>query len=145
MVADGDEKPAARLEQLVQLLRKVTGAEVPIDGGWARSPAGCGIGCFVLPGEHRDDPGEIETLVWRSWAMDPSNSPAKTCIEAFVDCMRAAGAVPNKLDKARIGALLAVRNPDDPRLGAGAQARVFDLDSSVLARLRDFLKGFSAR
>ncbi|MCC6781213.1 MAG: hypothetical protein IT457_00095 [Planctomycetes bacterium] len=145
VVADGDEEPAARLERLVHLLRKATGAEVPTAGGWARSPSGCWIGCFVLPGEQRDDPGEIETLVWRSWARDPVNAHAKACIESFVDCMRAVGAVPKKLDKVRIGALLAVRNPDDPRLGAGAQARVFDLGSNVLTRLRDFLKGFSAR
>jgi hypothetical protein len=45
-------------------------------------------------------------------------------------------------DKGLIGALLALKNDEDPRLGPGARANVFDLNSPHLQPLRQFLAGF---
>jgi hypothetical protein len=95
---------------------------------------------FVVPGGAA--PGEIETLVWRSWGSDPANRAQKTCIENYVACMANQGARAHSSDKGLIGALLAIRSDDDPRLGPGARTNVFDLTRPELQDLRDFLAQF---
>jgi hypothetical protein len=49
---------------------------------------------------------------------------------------------PQSPDKGLIGALLALKNDEDPRLGPGARAKVFDLNSPHLQPLRQFLTDF---
>jgi hypothetical protein len=47
------------------------------------------------------------------------------------------------LMKGLIGALLAVKSDEDPRLGPGARENVFDLARPELTKLREFLSGFA--
>ena len=98
------------------------------------------MGLYVVPSDGVS--GELETLVWKSWSAADENKTAKQCIEAFKECMSQSGIVPKSPDKALIGALLSIRHDDDPRLGPGARAGVFDLDSPELCHLRNFLLGF---
>lgn len=86
--------------------------------------------------------GEIETLVWRAWAADEANADARKCIETFTDCMRTTGHSARSPDKGLLAALLAIRHGEDPRLGPGARANVFDFASPDFAALRDFLGAF---
>jgi hypothetical protein len=53
--------------------------------------------------------------------------------------MQRHGATLKSPDKVRIGAMLAVHNEDDPRLGPGARRRIFDFNSPALAPLGQFL------
>lgn len=133
--ADADAEQTARA--LASILERTTGQRVA-SGTWgAGKPR---VGLFVAPGQGH--PGEIETLVWRSWAEEPTNAAQRTCIEQFTACMKNAGAVARSPDKGLVSALLAIRNDDDPRLGPGAQARVFDFNRPEYAALKQFLTQF---
>ncbi len=142
VILDADEDPAARRRQLSSLLGRVSGAKLGNDGGWAPSRSKARVGYFVVPGDNQDATGEVESLVWRAWSSDEKNAPARACIDTFLRCMVAVEHQPKSIDKARIGALLSVRNEDDPRLGPGAQKRVFDFDRPEFAAVRAFLEGF---
>ena len=98
------------------------------------------IGLFIVPGGNQ--PGEIETLVWNSWASDAANTQQRQCIMDYVACMQSAGKAAHSADKGRIGALLAIRSDEDPRLGPGARDNIFDLTRPELSLLRAFLGGF---
>ena len=54
-------------------------------------------------------------------------------------CAKARGERLASPDKVRIGAMLAVRNEDDPRLGPAARAKCFHLSAPSFASLREFL------
>jgi hypothetical protein len=56
--------------------------------------------------------------------------------------MEKAGFAARSPDKGLIGALLAIGNDDDPRLGPGARAKVFDLNRVEYSELKLFLGGF---
>jgi hypothetical protein len=136
-VFDADERPEATRRELEALLSRLTSQQV-VDGRWTDgSPR---IGLLVVPGGAV--PGEIETLVWQSWGSDPANGAQKTCIEDYVACMANQGAKAHSPDKGVIGALLAIRSDEDPRLGPGARTNVFDLTRPELTALRDFLAQF---
>jgi hypothetical protein len=136
-IVDADDAPEATRDSLQAKLAELTGQRV-FDGQWTGgSPK---IGLFVVPGG--DLKGEIETLVWNSWANDPKNIPSKNCVEGYVACMSAAGHHAHSPDKGLIGALLAIRSDEDPRLGPGARRNVFDLARPELQPLRHFLDGF---
>jgi hypothetical protein len=95
---------------------------------------------LIVPGG--DQTGEIETLVWSSWASDVANAAQKRCVEGYISCMQNAGAAAHSPAKGLIGTLLAVKNDEDPRLGPGARGNVFDLERPELQKLRNFLSGF---
>ena len=82
-------------------------------------------------------------MAWIAWANDPRNAEPKLCVESYLDCMQKNGHLPKKLDKGRISALLAIKNAEDPRLGPGAQARVFDFNRPEFEPLLHFLRGFA--
>jgi hypothetical protein len=136
-VFDADENPQSTRQSLEHSLSRLTGQQVR-DGQWTQGTPK--IGLFIVPGNGTK--GEIETLVWRSWAADPANAGQKQCIEDYLACMRAGNAVARSPDKGLVGALLAVRYDEDPRLGPGARAKVFDLNRPELQNLRNFLAGF---
>ncbi|MBI4616476.1 MAG: hypothetical protein HY720_22895 [Planctomycetes bacterium] len=138
VVVDADTSPAGRFKGFQDALKEITGKEVPSSGMWAGTKPS--IGLLVVP--DMTTGGELETLVWRSWSGDSQNDQVTRCILAYEECLKQSKVVPRSADKARIGALLAFRNDDDPRLGPGARSRVFDLFSPVLADLRRFLEGF---
>jgi hypothetical protein len=140
VIVDGDENPAGTFEGLQKKLQELTGKQVPHSGGWsAGSPT---VGLFVAP--NTAHPGEIETLVWRAWAASTANAAAKSCVEAYVKCMAtSAKLAPKSPDKGLISALLAICNDEDPRLGPGARAGIFDFTHREFDSLRVFLDAFS--
>jgi len=135
IITDANGDAAATFQSIQTALTRVTNQTVPSPGVWtAGQPR---IGVFVPPDNAND--GEIETLVWSAWRGANGNSASVKCIETFISCMQESGSTPQSPDKGRISALLAVRNDDDPRLGPGARARVFDLNCPEFSALRDFL------
>jgi hypothetical protein len=121
VIADADADGAGTARSLGGRLSKITEQDVAAGVWTAGSPR---MGLFVVPGADRA--GEIETLVWQAWSSDPDNAASRDCIDAFIGCMDAAGHRAHSPDKGRLGALLALLNDEDPRLGPGARARVFD-------------------
>jgi hypothetical protein len=136
-VFDADESYEGTRQSLEKLLSNLTGQTVS-DGKWTQGTPK--IGLMIVPGAGAK--GEIETLVWQSWGSNPDNAGQKKCIEDFIGCMRASNVTAQSADKGLIGALLALKNDEDPRLGPGARANVFDLQSPHLEPLRQFLTGF---
>jgi hypothetical protein len=136
-IFDADTAPEATRNSLQNLLSRITDRPV-VDGQWSGGKPN--IGLFIVPGGNQT--GEIETLVWNSWANDSANAAERQCVEGYISCMRTAGATAQSPAKGLIGALLAVKNDEDPRLGPGARGHVFNLGRPELQRLRDFLSGF---
>ena len=136
-IMDADKDPAQTRQSLEQLLTRLTQQNV-VEGKWTGGTPK--VGLFVVPGGSAM--GEIETLVWNSWANDPGNASQKRCVEDYMKCMSSAGFRAHSQDKGLIGAMLAVRSDEDPRLGPGARDNVFDLGRPELAPLRAFLSGF---
>ncbi len=136
-IFDADAEPTNTRNSLQNLLTELIGKTV-IDGQWTGGKPN--IGLLIVPGG--DQPGEIETLVWNSWASDATNGAVRRCVEAYLDCMQKAGATARSPAKGLIGTLLAVKYDEDPRLGPGARGNVFDLGRPELQKLREFLSGF---
>lgn len=136
-IFDADQTPDETRTSLEALLSRLTGQTV-MDGAWTTMKPR--IGLMIVPGGSQQ--GEIESLVWRSWAGDPANDTQKRCIEDYVACMASQGKLAHSPDKGLIGALLAVKSDEDPRLGPGTRTKVFDLDRPELLPLRDFLSKF---
>lgn len=133
VIVDADENADHTAKAVMAILERTIGQSVPA-GSWGNGKPRLGL--FVTPGLGRS--GEIETLVWRSWAEDPANAARRACIEQFTACMKGAGSVARSPDKGLVSALLAIRNDDAPRLGPGAQARVFDFNRPEYAALKQF-------
>ena len=136
IIVDADANPNGIATSLITLLKQLTGSSVKV-GEWTNNKPRFGL--FVTPDGISN--GEIETLVWRAWSADPANAQSKNCISAFVDCMDSAGFKAQSVDKGFVGALLAIRNDDDPRLGPGARANIFDFGRPEFSPLREFLSG----
>ncbi len=136
-IFDADNDPNQTRLNIENALRTLTGQNV-VDTNWTHGQPN--IGLLIVPGGAR--PGEIETLVWNSWANDPNNKQQKQCVEAYTNCMKNAGKTAHSPDKGLIGALLAILSDEDPRLGPGARDNVFDLARPELSTLRTFLAGF---
>lgn len=137
VIVDANGNPAETRAKMEKLLSELTKQTV-VNGQWTGGSPNSGL--LVVPGG--DQKGEIETLVWNSWANDPANASQKKCITDFIGCMGSAGKKAKSPDKGHIGALLAIASDEDPRLGPGARAKVFDLARLELEELRQFLSGF---
>lgn len=138
VVMDADGNPAGTFTSFQNALATLTGQTVAAPGTWTDGTPR--VGLFVAP--DAGSQGEIETLVWRAWSADEANAPAKACIETFISCMQADGHSAKSPDKGLLAALLAIRNDEDPRLGPGARANVFDFTRAEFAALSEFLSGF---
>lgn len=136
-ILDADKNPGQTRASLERQLSELTG-QIVVDGKW--TDANPKIGLLVVPGE--GVAGEIETLVWHSWANDPANRSKRKCIEDYVNCMKGAEASAHSPDKGLIGALLSIVSDEDPRLGPGTRDGAFDLNRPELVPLKDFLAGF---
>ena len=135
---DADDNPAGTFTQVRHVLEQLTGQKIANSGDWSGGDPN--VGLFVVPDEKT--PGEIETLVWDAWCADAANNARRDCIHEFVDCMGKAGLVAKSPSKGLIGSLLAIAHDEDPRLGCGARANVFDLSHAALSDLRDFLNAY---
>ena len=138
VIVDGDANPTGTFVSFQKKLEELAKQKVPSVGTWTGGKPDIGI--FVTPDGTSD--GEIETLVWRSWSADPANAPVKACIEQYRECMSAAGFTAKSPDKGLLSTLLAIRNDEDPRLGPGAQKKVFDFQRPEFSKLREFLSKF---
>ena len=136
VVVDADDNAAGRIEAVSKTLERICGRPLQ-HGVWLDGNPK--IGFFVVPDGQQ--PGEIETLVWNSWANDSDNQDQQDCIHAYLNCMSSLGFDADSPDKGKISALLAVKNDEDPRLGPGARRGVFNLDRPEFGPLLDFLKG----
>jgi hypothetical protein len=137
-VFDADTEPETTRNSLQKLLSEITRKPV-VDGQWSGGKPN--IGLFIVPGDGQ--PGEIETLVWNSWSGNAANAAEKQCVEGYIACMQTANATAHSPAKGLVGALLAVKNDEDPRLGPGVRGKVFNLERPELQKLRVFLSGFN--
>jgi hypothetical protein len=138
ILVDADVDAGATGRGVAARLRDIAGVSLAPAGGWA-SKGHCRVGFFVTPSPELA--GEIETRAWQAWSNDPANLGARECIETYLACMAGIGLQGHSPDKAKVGALLAVTNDEDPRLGPGARARVFDFARPEFTPLRAFLEG----
>lgn len=138
VIVDADESAEGTFTSLSTRLAELTQQEIQPSGMWTNgSPR---IGLFIAP--DAITPGEIETLVWRAWSAVPSNGAMKGHVEDYIARMADAGHRAHSPDKGLLGALLAVLNDEDPRLGAGAREGVFDFATPEFRALREFLAAF---
>ena len=136
IIVDADVNAESTASELTKLLTRLTSQPVK-SGLWTNGKPS--VGFFVTP--DGASKGEIETLVWRAWSADPANEHPKRCIDEFVGCMSGAGLKAQSPDKGLVSALLAIRNDEDPRLGPGARAKVFDFSRPEYWDLKQFLSG----
>jgi hypothetical protein len=141
VVLDADRSADGAFRQIQAILSCCGGVAVPSPGVWAGDCPRYGI--FVCPDGNRA--GELETAAWEAWAGKPENRDKTVCIEKYIACMKGAGVEGKSPDKVRVGAMLAVHNDDDPRVGPGAQKRLFDFDSAALEPMRAFLAPLAAK
>ena len=138
VILDADSDAAAQIQSLKHLLHKIT--ERTLEHGiWSQGQPN--LGFFVVPDGKQK--GEVETLVWNAWANDPQNAEPKQCIDDYLKCMASKGISAHSPDKGKIGALLAVKYDEDPRLGPGARHKVFDFTRPEFEPLLSFLRGLS--
>ena len=139
VILDADQNAASAFELAQRGLRTAVGVEISQPNIWVGSPAGkTKFGVFIV-GDASSGKGEVETLVWSSWAGAADNRRLRDCISSYLDCATAAGRQLHSIDKARLGSLLAVLHDEDPRLGPAARGRVFDFTAAELDELRRFL------
>ena len=137
VVLDADDNADASFTLARDAIRDVLGMDVAEPESWFEEPhTKARVGVFISGGP--DGTGEVESLAWDAWQSDTDNSTLKECVEEFIGCSRKGGLKLQSLDKVRIGAALSVLNEDDPRLGAGARAKVFNFDSAQFSALREF-------
>jgi hypothetical protein len=139
VIVDADQDAEGAAGRFSSVLKTLTKQDASA-GCWSSSVPH--IGLWIAPGD--GNTGEIETLVWKAWSSDPANALSKSCIDSFVACMGRNGLQAKSPDKGMISSLLAIKNDEDPRLGPGARARVFDFSRPEFASLLEFLKGFTS-
>jgi|GEM_PF-800949 len=140
IILDADADAAAAFTIARNALREAVGVDVPAAEVWVPKPGGGPrFGIFIAKGA--DGTGEVESLAWESWKGMTANQPLQECVEGFIACARGRGFPPKSVDKVRVGAALSLQNEDDPRLGPGARAGLFDLNAPELGPLCRFLAG----
>lgn len=141
VIVDADQNAQGAFESIRNTLLQLTGAAVASHATWSTAPNyGCQVGVFIAP--NGTDSGEVETLVWDAWSGANENLRATACIEQYLTCMAGLQRLPQSLDKARLGSLLAILNDEDARLGPGAQRRIFDFNNPKFDSLREFLSEY---
>lgn len=132
--ADGNSDASFRIAR--DAIREALGLDIAEPGKWFAPQTTTRFGVFIVGGP--DGTGEVESLVWDAWQSDAHNSNLKKCVDEFIDCSRKGGLKLQSLDKVRIGAVLSVLNEDDPRMGAGARAKLFNFSSAQFSALTNF-------
>ena len=142
VILDADDNAEGAFRLARSALRDAVGVELSKAGEWVTPPqATTRFGAFIVGGDKGQV--EIESLAWAAWTEKRDNAAFRGCVEEFVKCAAAKGRRLQSIDKVRVGATLSVLNEDDPRLGPGARANVFDFESTAFAPLLAFLRGMS--
>jgi hypothetical protein len=135
--ADGNAGNAFSLAR--NALKDAVGVDIPRMGEWVQAGVSkVRFGVFI--GGGTGEQVEVESLAWAAWSGKPDNGAFRGCVDDFVKCAADQGKRLKSIGKVRIGAVLSVLNEDDPRLGPGARARVFDFEAAEFAALRKFLQ-----
>lgn len=140
VILDADENADGAFRMAHDALQAALGVSIPAISRWTDAEEGkARFGIHVVGG----DPGqrEVESLAWAAWKETPGNEGFSACVDEFLACAQARGERLASPDKVRIGAMLAVRNEEDPRLGPAARAKCFHLSAPSFATLRAFLAG----
>jgi uncharacterized protein DUF3226 len=136
VIVDCDTNGEQTARRFQTLLSRLTNQAVTV-GNWTVGPPR--VGFLVVPDVSRT--GEIETLVWDAWSNDPLNASAKACVDDYFACMDRMNLRCRSREKGLVSALLAIRHDEDPRLGPGTRAKVFDLSRPEFQNLSRFLSG----
>ena len=139
VLLDADENFASAFNLARKALNDGLNVDVPEHGKWVTMPGmKTRFGIFIVSGP--DEKGEIESVAWSAWSANPLNAEFRRCAEEFVQCANNCGRHLQSIDKVRIGAILSVLNEDDPRLGPGARANVFNFEAFEFRPLLEFLR-----
>lgn len=138
-IVDSDTDASAAFQRVRGALADATGRDLKtLQPGEVRIIDDIRVGIFVVG----DGAGirEMEDLAWQAWAESGRQPRLNPCVESYLNCAREAGGAGPHDGKTRLGALLAVLHPDDPRLGPACKAKEIPLDTPAFAPLRTFLK-----
>lgn len=138
VIVDANGNAPGTFAQVRDVLQQLTGKAIANSGDWSGGEPE--VGLLVVP--NGETAGEIETLVWNAWCSEVANKDKRDCIVSFVECMQEGGLVAKSASKGLIGSLLAIAHDEDPRLGPGARANVFDLSHPTFVELREFLDAY---
>jgi len=135
IIRDKDEDSyKSAFDSIVDILcRKMIFQDVPnMHGVWASGPPQIGI--FIMPG--KTIKGEsLEDLCLKT----VEEEPAMKCVDEFSSCASSLKVPPKNLSKAKAQVFLAAQHELASSVGIGAEKGYWDLESSVLKELKEFL------
>ncbi len=144
VLLDGDNDAAGAFALARNALKDAIGVDIPRMGEWVQTGnSKARFGVFIVGGT--DQQVEVESLAWAAWSGKPDNGAFRGCVDDFVKCAADRGKRLKSIDKVRIGAVLSVLNEDDPRLGPGARAKLFDFGATEFTALREFLRAMTRK
>ena len=139
VLLDADDNAESAFALARNALKDAIGVDIPRVGEWVQASNNkVRFGVFIIGGTGQQV--EVESLAWAAWSGKPDNGAFRGCVDDFVKCAADRGKRLKSIDKVRIGAVLSVLNEDDPRLGAGARAKLFDFGAAEFSALREFLE-----
>ncbi len=141
VLLDADDNAAAAFSLARNALKDAVGVDVQRMGEWVQaSNSNARFGVFIVGTGQQV---EVESLAWAAWSGKPENGAFRGCVDDFIKCAADWGKNLKSINKVRIGAVLSVLNEDDPRLGPGARAKLFDFAAAEFCALREFLKAMA--
>jgi hypothetical protein len=142
VLLDADANAGNAFSLARNALKDAVGVDVPRMGEWVQAnDSKVRFGVFIVGGV--GEQVEVESLAWAAWSGKPDNGAFRGCVDDFVKCAGDRGKRLKSIDKVRIGAVLSVLNEDDPRLGPGARAKLFDFQAAEFTALRKFLEAMT--
>ncbi len=146
MIRDADDNPQGALDSLRNAVAAANLPE-PRDVGVQAEPEQITVYMEIVPGSGQ--PGCIETMLWELLSVSE-----RDCIDGYLECMSSLCRV-RHIDKSRLYAYLAAgpdpnghsdgnrvprRAKEGLRLGEAAEKGVWDWESPVLRRIKEFLE-----
>jgi Protein of unknown function (DUF3226) len=126
---DADNNPQAAFDRIKSALMR---SSLPVPRNpWEVSNTNPAVVGLVLPDE--TSRGELETFIWRGL----QEHRVVPCVEAYLECLRANDAMPEKIDKARVYAFLASLERPDIRLAHAGLAH--QMTGPAMRRLLDLI------
>ena len=131
IVRDAEESEAAARQSVEDSLRN---ADLPVPGDDEGPGGGPAVHMLILPGG--EEPGMLETLLYRSVVDDPVNR----CIDEFFVCVNTLPGIDiRRPAKARAQAYLATRPSPQVSVGVAAREGYWPLDHEAFAGVRAFV------